>query len=183
MIVIVMGMSKSGTTLISKTLHESGINMYPGKTGNYNHSKYEDPDCIEILLEMFNQDRLKSLYIPHKIKFTSKIQGDIKNYIASKKEDWGVKQPWLTLCYPEWKKFLPEYHIAIGIKRTFEGLISHWHKRNKNINIEHLRIVQNIYNLKMLSYGIPVLSFEQFIKNGPIKLEKIISRKLKDVRI
>ena len=182
MIVIVMGMSKSGTTLVSKTLHESGINMYPGKIGNYNQSKYEDPDCIKILLEMFNQNRLKSLYIPHTIKFTGKIQGDIKNYIASKKEDWGVKQPWLTLCYPEWKQFLSGKHIVVGIKRSFEGLVSHWKKRGKKIDVEHLRIVQNIYNLKMQSYGIPVLSFEDFIKNGPGELEKIVDIKLKDVR-
>lgn len=182
MIVIVMGMSKSGTTLVSKTLHESGINMSPGKTGNYNQSKYEDPKIIKILLKMFNSDRLKSLYVPQNIIINQEIENEFKKYIESKTGDWGFKQPWITLCYEEIKRFLPKNHIAIGIKRSFEGLLNHWHKRGKKVDVDHLRLVQNIYNIKMIEYGIPVLSFEKFLENGPVELEKILNRKLKDVR-
>ena len=127
-----MGMSKSGTTLVAKTLHESGIDMSPAKTGNYNQSKYEDPIIIKILLQMFNIDRLKSLYIPNKIIFNDEIKKQIINYFATKKGNWGFKQPWITLCYPKFKKLLPD-HIAIGIKRSYKGLLSHWGKREKEI--------------------------------------------------
>lgn len=184
MIVIVMGMSKSGTTLISKTLHESGIDMNPGKTGNYNQSKYEDPEMIDILFDMFQIDRLKSLYIPPRIKMDADIIERIKNYVDKRKnkKHWGVKQPWLTLCYNKIKKYFPPHHFVIGIKRSPEGLINHWVKRGKKVCREKLLLVQNIYNLMMNIYDIPVLSFEDFLKNGPKRLEKIIGIKLKDVR-
>lgn len=182
MIAIVMGMSKSGTTLVSKTLHESGINMHPACTGNYKKSKYEDPAVIKILFQMFNTNRLQSLYVPENITFNRKIKDQIKSLILNREGDWGFKQPWITLCYPEFKSLLPP-HIAIGIKRTFKGLKSHWTKRNKTVDGEKLKFVQDLYNTKMELYGIPVVSFEDFLKNGPGKLSKIIGRKLKDVRV
>ena len=183
MIVIVMGMSKSGTTLVSKTLHESGINMNPICTGDYNKSKYEDPEIIKILLQMLNVDRLKSLYLPSKIIFNRNIKKQIRNFVKlrSKDKDWGFKQPYITLCYPELRSLLPP-HIAIGIKRSFEGLKSHWKKRNKKIDEKKLYYVQNVYNTFMDIYKIPVLSFEEFLANGPVKLSQIIGRKLKDIR-
>ena len=182
MIVVVMGMSKSGTTLVSKTLHESGINMYPEKTGDYKHSKYEDPEAIKILMKMIGVDRLQSLYIPEKININDKIISEIKKYIASKKGDWGFKQPYTTLCYKVWKKYLPP-HIAVGIKRTPKGLLSHWEKRHKKVNKDRVLIVQSVYNELMKSYGIPVINFEDFLKRGPRVLQDIVGIYLKDVRV
>lgn len=183
MIYVVMGMSKSGTTLVSKTLHESGINMYPGKTGNYKQSKYEDPEMIKILLKMFNTKKLQSLYIPEKIIINDKIRNDIKNYISKRSccHNWGFKQPWVTLAYLHFLHFLPE-HTAIGIQRSPAGLINHWKKRGKKVNEKKVKYVQNIYNTLMQGYGISILSFENFIKNGPGELEKITGLRLKDVR-
>ena len=192
MIVIVMGMSKSGTTLIAKTLHESGIDMSPARTGNYSQSKYEDPTIIEILLEMFSIDRLKSLYIPEKILLNNKIKTQIKKYIKSNnnlKKHWGFKQPWITLCYPEFKKFLPINHLAIGVRRSYKGLLSHWRKRGKKVNEQRVFIVQQTYNALLESYNIPIIDFENILKNGPVELDKITNNYfkkhgivLKDVR-
>jgi hypothetical protein len=130
---------------------------------------------------MFNTNRLQSLYIPGKIIWNRKIRDQIKSLILNRSGDWGFKQPWITLCYPEFKSLLPK-HIAIGIKRSFKGLKSHWKKRGKIVDEQKLYKVWELYNIKMEIYGIPILSFEDFIKNGPRKLEKIIGRKLKDVR-
>lgn len=182
MVYVVMGMSKSGTTLVSKTLHESGINMHPSRTGNYNQSKYEDPAIVKILLQMFDTNRLQSLFIPEKIKWNRNIRDQIKSLILNRSGDWGFKQPWLTLCYPYFKTMLPD-HIAVGIKRSFKGLVSHWTKRGKKVNQTKLYNVWNLYNEKMKNYNIPVISFEYFINHGPGQLEKIIGRKLKDVRV
>lgn len=185
MIVVVMGMSKSGTTLVSKTLHESGINMHPASTGNYKQSKYEDPAIIKILFQMFGTNKLQSLFVPDNITFNRKIKDQIKSLIINREGDWGFKQPWLTLCYPEFKSILPT-HKVVGIKRTYKGLISHWTKRERNPSPDFkkkIKFVQDLYNKKMELYGIPVISFEDFLENGPVKLEEIIGRKLKDVRV
>ena len=184
MIVVVLGMSKSGTTLVSKTLHESGINMFPGKTGNYARSKYEDPEMVKILLKMFKSDRLKSLFIPKKFLFDTKIEAMVLKYFKKRKgiKNWGVKQPWLTLCYDLLRFYFPD-HIAIGVKRSFAGLVSHWTKRGKNIDRYKVQRVQDHYNKLIDGYKIPVVNFENLLKYGPVSLEKIIGRKLKDVRV
>lgn len=184
MIYIILGMSKSGTTLVSKTLHESGIDMNPGITGNYAKSKYEDPEMVKILLKMFRTDRLKSLYIPKDFLFDKKIEAMILRFIDDRKnkKDWGIKQPWLTLCYDLIKFYFPE-HITIGVKRSFEGLLSHWTKRKKNIDQYKVRRVQDHYNKIIDKHNLPVVYFEDLIKNGPKSLEEIIGRKLKDVRV
>jgi len=182
MIVIVLGFSKSGTTLVSKTLHESGIDMHPACEGNYNKSKYEDPEVINILLQMFNTKRLQSLYLPKKIIWNYKIRNQIKRLIINRKGDWGIKQPWLTLCYQEWKTLLPP-HICVGIKRNYKNLITHWTKRGRTVDEKKLYLVQNTYNTLLDSYNIPIISFEYFLKYGPGQLKKIIGKKLKDVRV
>lgn len=183
MIVVVMGMSKSGTTLISKTLHESGIDMNPGITGNYNKSKYEDHEAIEILKQMIGVNTLQSLYLPENIIFNKKIESEIINYISNKKGSWGFKQPYLTLCYYIWKKYLPP-HIAIGVKRSYEGLKSHWTKRHKVIDNVKLKTVQDHYNKLMKSYKIPIVEFEDLLIKGPHEVLKniVVGIKLKDVR-
>lgn len=181
MIVLVLGFSKSGTTLVSKTLHESGINMHPGKTGNYNQSKYEDPEAIKILLQMLRVDRLKSLYIPDKIFFNAGIKKQIRTLINNRSGDWGIKQPYLTLCYQEWQSLLPP-HICVGIRRNFEGVKSHWTKRGKKIDEKKLYRVWKLYNTYMEMDKIPMISFEYFINHGPGQLQRVIGRKLKDVR-
>lgn len=185
MIVIVMGMSKSGTSLVSKTLHHSGINMAPRCLGNYAKSTYEDPRIQKLLTKMVGVDKLRSLWLPTSIDVSDKIINAIKKYIASRSGDWGCKQPYMTLCYHIWKKYLPK-HIAIGIKRSQEGLIQHYTKRGKSWaqqpNRDKILRVQNVHNIIMESHGIPIIKFEDFIKKGPIVLEKIIGRKLKDVR-
>ena len=184
MVVIVIGMSKSGTTLIARTLHHSGIDMHPSMTGGYSQSKYEDPEAIKILLNMFSIDRLRSLYIPETVVFDDQIKESIRQFVASRSGDWGVKQPWLTLCYDQWKQFLPTDHIVIAAKRSPEGLLHHYRKGkslNKGFEKRVLR-VQAHYNDIIDRIGCPVIEFEDMIKNGPRSLERILSRNLVDIR-
>lgn len=185
MVCVVLGMSKSGTTLVSKTLHESGINMNPGVTGNYAKSKYEDPEMIKILLTMYQSNRLRSLYYPQTFLWDKKVENMIHKFLKRQenKKDWGVKQPWLTLVWDVFRIYFPENTIVIGVKRSFSGLISHWTKRGKNIDRYKVQRVQNHYNKIIDKHKIPVVSFEKFLQEGPKQLEKIVGRKLKDVRV
>ena len=183
MIVIVLGMSKSGTTLIAKTLHHSGINMNPIRTGSYSQSKYEDPIMIKILQKMLNVEGLPSLYLPKTIVWNDEIKKDIKNYLKTKHGDWGVKQPYLTLCYELIRLYLPE-HIVVAAKRNPIGLLKHYSKgkKLKKSQEEEILKVQAHYNEIIDRLNIPVINFENFVRRGPIVLSKIIGRKLVDVR-
>jgi len=189
MIVVVMGMSKSGTTLVSKTLHESGIDMNPDGLGSYARTKYECPGAIEILKEMVGCETLQSLYLPEQINFDKKTGFKMRKYIIdrnNKCKDWGFKQPWLTLCYDRWKEWLPD-HIAIGVRRNPKGLIAHYYKnamkkKRPFTEVDRIIDVQRYYNDRMKGYGIPIVDYGDILNNGPSVIEKIVGRKLKDVR-
>lgn len=183
MVVIVLGMSKSGTTLISRTLHHSGINMSPEKIGSYGKSKYEDPAMIEILKKMLNINGLPSLYLPETIIWNNDIKKDIEKYLKTKSGDWGVKQPYLTLCYETIKPLLPD-HIVVASKRSRVGLLHHYAKGKKLNKGREKRIlkVQSHYNEIIDRLKIPVIYFEEFLNKGPIVLERIVGRSLVDIR-
>lgn len=187
MIVLIMGMSKSGTTLAAHTLDASGINFRPeNKRGNYPACPYENLEGCKICMEQIGVKRKKSLFMPEKIIDLPK---KIKKYIqirSKQDKDWGFKFPYLTFVYPIWKKYLPKDHIAIALKRKSKGLVRHYSGKNKNWkqlkNRNRILFVQKYYNNLIDSYNIPIIQFEEFIEKGSIVLEKIIGYKLPDVR-
>lgn len=184
-IVIVMGMSKSGTTLTARTLHNAGINMGAVEEGSYPRCPYEDDLACEIMMEQVGIDRKKSLYLPDKIR---DLPDRIKYYVemrSKKGGDWGVKFPYMTLVYDIWRRYLPD-HIPIALKRNPEGLVGHYARRGEywshGRGRELILAVQSYYNYLIDSYNVPVIRFEDLIKNGPGAIEKIIGRELPDVR-
>jgi hypothetical protein len=179
-----MGMSKSGTTLAARTLDAAGINFRPEhKRAGYPACPYENLPGCKICMQQIGADRKRSLFMPEKIiDLPEKIKQYIK--IRSKQDkEWGFKFPYLTFVYPYWKKYFPE-HIAIALKRKPAGLLKHYAK-GKHLCIDRQNIILKVqahYNKLIDSYNIPVIQFEDFIQRGPIVLEKIIGRKLPDVR-
>ncbi len=184
MIVMIMGMSKSGTTLTARTLDAAGINFRPEKKrAGYPACPYENLEGCKICMEQIGINKKKSLYLPTKIKDSNKIAPYIK--MRSKQNiEWGFKFPYLTLVYDIWKKYLPADHIAIGLKRTPEGLLKHYGRRNGYTHKKSTEIlkIQDYYNKLIDIYGIYIIQFEDFIDKGPVVLEKIIGRRLPDVR-
>lgn len=186
MVVVIIGMSKSGTTLTARTLDAAGINFRPErKRGGYPSCPYENLEGCKICMEQIGAKRKKSLYFPTKIKDSDKIKPYIKSRSKLDRE-WGFKFPYLTFVYDMWKKHLPKDHIAIGLKRSPEGLLRHYGRRSEYyVTGKGRQIVltmQEHHNKLIDSYKIPVIQFEDFIELGPIVLEKIIGRKLPDVR-
>lgn len=186
MIYIIMGFSKSGTTLTARTLDADGINFRPEKKRDkYPQCPYENLLGCKICMEQIGIEKKKSLYLPKEIKDSNKIKSYIE--MRSKQDpDWGFKFPYLTFVYSIWKKYLPKEHIAIALKRTPKGLLSHYNRKGRiNLSKEKNRIILNAqthYNDLIDSYNIPIIQFEDFLKHGPIVLEKIVGRKLPDVR-
>lgn len=193
MIVIVLGMHKSGTTLIAKTLHESGIHMGVEEVGNYPKCKYEDPRVSQITKKILygseSQNR-KSLDLPSSSYFQDNIKIDIiakiKDYILDRCKkhgtNWGFKFPDVTLCYDIWKDYLP-FHKAVGVIRKREKIIEHYQKRRKNkSDIKTINRVCDNYEALLYSYNIPYVHYENIMRFGNSELEKIIGIKLKDCR-
>ncbi len=186
MIILIIGFSKSGTTLVAKTLHAAGINFRDVTTGDYPASPYEDPIGCDIIMESFGVHRKRSLYVPGKINYNV---FKIKEYIEMRSiasDSWGFKFPYLTFVYGEWEKYLPEDHICIALKRQPESLLTHYTKNRPTWDkkkADEIWYAQKQCNNLIDAYGVPVINFEDLLKNGPIEIEKVTGlTNLKDFR-
>lgn len=185
MTVFILGFSKSGTTLAARTLHEAGIDMMPGCTGSYPACPYENWEGCKLIMDSFGIKKKKSLFLPTDVNFDPVFLKEYIDFRSRRSKEWGFKFPYLTLVYEDWKFYLPKDHIAIGCKRTPEGVLSHYTRGKKKYNkasAERIFAVKKVYDDIIDSLDIPVIWFEDFLKNGPGELEKIVGRKLPDVR-
>jgi hypothetical protein len=188
MMYVVLGMHKSGTSLIAQTLHESGIYMGNGFDGEYPHCKYEDKDAANII-KMFLYGRAKRLSTEVPIlpdQLNPMTIGDFNTYlyanmISNRNGDWGFKFPDFTLCYHLFRDLLPE-HMAIGVHRDLDGVLAHYAKTRSKPSPSLVKRAYMEYNKWLFCADIPVIKFEDYLRDGPEHLSHIIGRELKDCR-
>ncbi|MDM8531878.1 sulfotransferase [Anaerolineales bacterium HSG25] len=124
MIYVVLGMHKSGTTLISNILHHSDINM-----GDFNvqrsydqGNQYEREDTLALNKDILGLTsyRIIDKPVPTVITLTATQRTRMQEIIQTcnqKHTIWGFKDPRTTLTYSLWKSELPAHKI-IAIYRT-----------------------------------------------------------------
>lgn len=133
MIFIVLGMHKSGTTLISKILHDSGIMMLEssGVDGGYDAgNKMERASAKMVNNAILGSNNKFSLDItmPKKLNFGDVQQNMMRQMIqicADSNRDWGFKDPRTCLTYSLWRAHL-ESHRLVFIFRSPEEVWSHY---------------------------------------------------------
>ena len=127
-IYIVLGMHKSGTTLISQTLHHSGINMGRfNKIESYDDgNKYERKETKIISHELLNSFSKHSLYTNnfiHSNHVKNSTEEKIKSlilYLNTKYYSWGFKDFRTCLTYSIWRKYLPKNKLIIVHRHPLE---------------------------------------------------------------
>lgn len=129
MIYVVLGMHKSGTTLVAETLHHSGINM--GDTIEIDISydqgnKYERQTTLRLDMEIMGTQEFSALHLtaPSTLHLTEAQRTRMREIIQSCNDrytHWGFKDPRASLVYPLWAEELPE-HKLIAIYRPPEEI-------------------------------------------------------------
>lgn len=129
MIYVILGMHKSGTSLISRILHHSGINMgddidRQASRGKH-YDKYERQLVLSINQDILGSEGIYSLDIEmpdplqmtenQRIRMRKMIQDCEKQY-----DDWGFKEPRTCLTYPLWASELPEHKIIALYRSPYE---------------------------------------------------------------
>ncbi|NET30798.1 MAG: hypothetical protein F6K19_02180 [Cyanothece sp. SIO1E1] len=122
MIYVILGMHKSGTTLISEILHCSGVNMVDDQdilelsydAGN----KYERDWSRSINHSILDSRGVFSLDIkpPNQERLSSELISGMDQMIAScsqKYDDWGFKDPRTCLTYAFWAMQLPAHKVIV----------------------------------------------------------------------
>lgn len=200
MIYVVLGMHKSGTTLVARTLHESGIVMgqdYP-RDADYAMVKYEARWVQEITDEILGLSRkcfsleVTSRSLPEN-GVSEGILQRMRNAVAdmdSRYNDWGFKDPRVALTYRYWKQALPPHRVIIIYRDPVEVWRRYARVNHRWWSLQAFRVWCD-YNKSILSSvpvsGVPdvlVLKFEDLLADGEEwhRLEKFTGRKLVDVR-
>lgn len=124
MIYIVLGMHKSGTTLVSQILHHSGINMGEhDETISYDRgNKYERESCLALNMDILHLETFLVIdnAAPENLSMTPEQRIRMRQIIRQCQESydhWGFKDPRTCLTYPLWATELPT-HKLIVIYRT-----------------------------------------------------------------
>lgn len=119
MIFVVLGMHKSGTTLVSQILHHSGVDM-----GSFDEdvsydagNKYERAGPLALNLELLGVEdySVREVAKPSCIDLTGAQRDRMQGIIAdctSRHEHWGFKDPRTCLTYSAWAEELPPHRIV-----------------------------------------------------------------------
>ena len=145
MIYVVLGMHKSGTTLVARTLQESGIDMGGGDDAGYEHGAFcERPETMalnkRLLVEgqhVFSLD----VYRPYRGEPPEALQSaaaDLVLTLNSRHGDWGFKDPRTCLAWPLWRDTLQDYR-AVGVWRSAAEVFSHYMKGRRLYSRSGLR--------------------------------------------
>lgn len=133
MIHVVLGMHKSGTTLVSRMLHESGVDMVDSVDVG---AGYDEGNTWERESTKRVNHAILGSFGAYSLKASSgrRIEAgrqerdrmrEIVRRLDSRHGDWGFKDPRTCLTYDLWAEELPEHRIVV-IYRTADEVWAHY---------------------------------------------------------
>ena len=130
MIYIVLGMHKSGTTLVARALHESGINMGEFPEGaDYENTKYEakwaqkiNDKILRVERSALSLDVRASSIRPGFVLSNEQVRAISEGIskLSGKFDQWGFKDPRTALTFQLWKPYLPAYKVIFIYRNPIE---------------------------------------------------------------
>jgi len=139
MIYVVLGMHKSGTTLVSQMLHKSGVSMGEEFDEGISYdegNQWERRESFLINLDIvrcseaayYSLDQYTGADPPIADALRDRMQRLIEAAEA-RGGDWGFKDPLTCLTYPIWRTVLPA-HRLIGVYRGPHEVMRHYRVRD-----------------------------------------------------
>lgn len=132
MIHVVLGMHKSGTTLVSELLHHAGIDMVDTASpdaGYDDGNKWERESTKQVNHAILGSAGAYSLEtVGHTRRFGDAERARMRDVIAacsSRHTDWGFKDPRTCLTYDLWAGELPP-HLIVAVFRHPEEAWAHY---------------------------------------------------------
>ena len=146
MIYVVLGMHKSGTTLVSRILHESGISMFEGTDRQQGYDAgqtYERQAVVDLNKAILNWGNKTSLdVIPKEPVAATQAQKEEMRAIIqacdAQHANWGFKDPRTCLTYESWLRELPSHRI-VAVYRNYREIFFHY-KPNNTLRFPYFRV-------------------------------------------
>ena len=202
MIYVVLGMHKSGTTLVARMLHRSGIDMGDGIDIGRSYDSGEK--CERETTKAINQailgsEGMFSLDIAAPavpIEVGADRLAEIRRIARaadSSSRDWGFKDPRTCLTYPIWAEELPEHRLIV-VFRSHEAMWPRFRPLDwRRVPTRAYRLVQRWceHYGRLLDYmeqeeaKAVVIDYERLmIDDGEFqRLERFVGRDLSDERV
>ncbi len=198
---IVLGMHKSGTTLVSQLLHFSGIEMVSSSDertydqGNH----YERAFTNEINKELLSCGRAQSLDVVRPLKpgarshdLVRKVSAEVDRLNAAG-QDWGFKDPRTCLTYDFWREAIPHHKLIFVIRDVGEIYGRYLKKKSlgvfRGIKALHAWHTYNIHALAGYNAARDedriVVDYTSLMGDGPdfSRLSRFVGRDLEDMRV
>lgn len=136
MIHVVLGMHKSGTTLVSQMLHESGIAMVESgdsRAGYDDGNTWERESTKDVNHAILGSRDVHSLRTARHLRVACgpAEQARMREIIRAcngSHPDWGFKDPRTCLTYESWARELPEHRIVVIYRTPQEAWAHYWRK-------------------------------------------------------
>lgn len=134
MIHVVLGMHKSGTTLVAETLHHSGIDMMDSvdeSRGYDDGNKWERESTKACNHEMLGSAGAHSLHVSARrgLSVAADLAGRMRRLVddlSARHDDWGFKDPRTCLTYDAWAAVLPPHRLIVVYRLPEEGWAHYW---------------------------------------------------------
>jgi hypothetical protein len=139
MVYLILGMHKSGTTLVAQTFHLSGICMGDDLSDvdlDYSAEKAESRTARLINSQMLQSEgkyslEIESLADPQLSSDTEEILREFVELHRQKYPKWGFKDPRTVLTYELWRDHLPEHKLVL-IYRPLDQVWRHYTRDRLN---------------------------------------------------
>ncbi|MGC1507631.1 sulfotransferase family protein [Ketobacter sp.] len=165
-IVCILGMHRSGTSCLTGTLQELGLNLGKHHTWNpYNlKGNRENQDIVDFHDQLLADNGGSWCSPPRKVVWTEKHYQQARQILGThaNEEYWGFKDPRSLLTYDGWLRLCPDL-ILIGIFRHPTSVANSLAGRGGHSRKESYRLWK-IYNQRLLRlhkpHTFPVLNFD-----------------------
>jgi hypothetical protein len=131
---VVLGMHKSGTTLVSQILHHAGIAMVEEvdeQVGYDQGNQWEREATKQVNHGLLGSEGRYSLDARRRgaLAMTPRRHDRMRAIVAEcgrRHADWGFKDPRTCLTYAAWAAVLPEHRITVVYRRPEEAWAHYW---------------------------------------------------------
>ena len=200
---MILGMHKSGTSLVAEILHKSGIAMVkqPRKDSYDTGNKFERQEFKKI-----NEAILKYGY-SHSLRASRTVDpknidnnwyGFLKETVSKMDHNmaWGFKDPRSCLTFSVWKRVLPAHKIIV-VWRSPEEVWRHYQRHTNKFNLI-LRLYRGLKSLSVwyvcnkealrhaaeAGNNAIILNYSDLIngKEAFLNLQRFVNHKLEDCR-
>ena len=178
MLILVMGMHRSGTSALAGLLHSGGVFMgknLVGRSRNNPKGHFEDRELQEINRSILGYFGGSWRNVP---EMNDKLSNEIvdrmrflyNNYAS--RSIWGWKDPRMAVTFPSWRDVIKEKVVFLHILRKPDEVVASLKKRHSKFSREEALELWDKYNLAIVEWvrkweiGCLMIKFDDLVEDA-----------------